>query len=230
MKCPACDSNSLPDNPQFGILSCGQCKSRLLYSAEGVKEAAVPLGKVIKRTHQPMKRVIIKREGPQLETKVRCVACAGPILSTLHYTGTVIQGLAFMRRDSTRILQTELGSIETWDRTYPLLKTDNITEKKSIPFLKREKGALCDKCAGNIDVVEIPQKDGTVRREPLIKVDPIAGFAGSSVLPATETIKPSIEPPQHKISSSTASKVLHQIGVKQHDHWLEVGRRRNRRK
>lgn len=227
MKCPACNTDSIPDAPKFGVLNCDQCKSRLIYSTEGLRESEVPLGQVIKRTRAPMKRVLIKREGPQLEAKGRCIGCQSALLSTMHYTGSILQGMAFMRKQSTRILQTELGSVETWDKTYPIMRTDEVTENKSVPFLKRQKGPLCDTCAGNIDVVEFPQKDGSMRREPLIKVDPTPGFAGSSVLPATESIKPACDSPQHKVTSSTAAKVMHEIGLKQvHDHWLNVGRLR----
>jgi hypothetical protein len=219
MKCPACDENSLEDNPRFGILNCSQCHSRLIYSTEGLREAEVPLGKVIERKRFPMKRVIIKREGPQLPTKARCIGCGGAILSSMHRTGSILQGMAFMRKNMERVLQTELGQLETWERTYPLVRTEQVTERKAVPFLKREKGSLCEECAGNIDMVEIPQKDGSSRREPLIKVDPTPGFAGSSILPKYERHIPSQEPATQPITPANTNKV-------DHHHWLNVGRKK----
>lgn len=207
MKCPACEENSLEDNPRFGVLSCPQCKSRLLYSAEGLREAAVARGDSREREHLPAKTVYIRNHGPHLQAPLRCVGCQAAIVSTTYYTGSILQGTAFLKKEGTEVVQVDLGEIATWERTYPIVLTTLVNRTKTVPYLRRQKGPLCDKCASNPHCVEIKQRDGTIKREQIVKTDPLREPGWSSI-PAIEVIQRPDEIPLRTLSKAQAERAM----------------------
>ena len=172
-------------------------------------------------------RKIIKLAGPAPRTEHRCIGCASVVNPGFCYTGSIIQGQSFKQQETERtvITQREFGTMETWDRTYPLRITevgqDRIT--RSVPFLKRNKGLICADCAGNISTIEVKHRDGTSHREMVVQTDARPGFIGMSITPVHETI------PKEEVQADEAATTHHRtvsVAGRPDNQWLNVGRKR----
>ncbi len=157
---------------------------------------------------------VIKLEGPQPRTNSRCIGCGGHVNPGMCYTGSVIAGTSFLHREGVKTLPV-LGTIETYDRTY-VIGGQQVPWNKSIPYVRRNKGFLCDDCASQeYKTVEIRGV-----KHQIVKTDPRPGFIGSSIIPKHEYI-----PSQTSTEHEEPVKVV-QAPHSPINHWLDVGRRK----
>lgn len=131
----------------------------------------------------PSKQVVTYSK-PQL---FQCVCCGAEVRPGFVYTGSVISGISF-RTIKSHSYTDILGVIECPpDVDRPQFRTkviggDLIETTRNVSFFKREKGWLCDKCAGSNRYV----KDRAGNLHPLVKVDPRPGFIDQTAIPKYE--------------------------------------------
>jgi hypothetical protein len=164
-----------------------------------------------------LKKVIIKREGPQPQTQTRCIGCGTHLSAGMHYTGSVIEGTSFKSQETVKHLPV-LGIMECMDKSY-VLGGQEYTETKRIPFMRRKKGPLCDGCASSIETIEVRHKDGTSYRELIVKTDPRPGFIGTTLLPSYERISSSPAPEEKQLPQVVSRNLTD-------NQWLNVGRKK----
>jgi hypothetical protein len=225
MQCPECDSEI--GAPRLGNFKCPECKSRLLIFPT---EAKPNTGKAVegetagylngrttgKVTHK------YRTQGPQEELRFFCAGCSQRLNPALSRTGRILEGLQFMRSRETRIEIPLLGELNTWERSYVLTgDPKQIQVTKTRPFIKYNKGFLCDSCSALTGTWKHTSKiDGQVKEYPLVILDGLKP-SGHTELPQREHLDPAMP---NRAQEFNDSLVRH---TQQADnHWLNVGRKR----
>lgn len=158
-------------------------------------------------------------------TSVVCVGCETEIDSPFYYTGTIIKGTGYGKREVVEQAPVKVwGSIEVTHTgtVHPILVGgETEVKQKSFSYFNKVKGAICDSCAADYSVIE--KKDGSW--EPRVKTDPSPTY-NQIFVPQVER---ELEGPSRafeKGSSSPTSRSPRPSAPAHDNHWLDVGRRR----
>lgn len=135
------------------------------------KQEPISSGSVIKR---------FSKMGPRKLNTAECVNCGCEVNPGFAYTGSVLQGVAFLTRNRLALTPV-IGVIQTWEKTY-VIGGQTINLPTRIPFWPRRKGFLCDPCSSDPGCVIKTNRDGTQTKVRRVEVDARPGFIRESAV------------------------------------------------
>lgn len=154
-----------------------------------------------------LRKMVVKVNGPN--PQARCIGCQVPVTPGMCYTGSIIDGMGFMRKE---VLEHSPIRVTEHSKTEFTISGGDHLVTKRIGFLKRKKGCLCDDCAANYSTLKL--NDGT--RVEIVKTDPRPGFIGSLAVPPVERFQRLYKDEEKEI----------QAPLKTDNQWLNVGRKK----